>query len=85
MPDWILEFLRCPRSGSKLLLASEDTIARQHQLAREGRLFNAMGRTVSQFSSQGLVSENGKWLYLVDNGTPCLLAEEAIELAAQND
>lgn len=44
---------------------------------------NVMGRTVSVFSSQGLVSENGRWFYLLENGTPCLLAEEAIDMHAQ--
>jgi uncharacterized protein YbaR (Trm112 family) len=44
---------------------------------------NVMGRTVSEFSSQGLVSENGRWVYLLENGTPCLLAEEAIDMHSQ--
>jgi uncharacterized protein YbaR (Trm112 family) len=65
------------------MLASQDSIARLVQLSRDGKLMNVMGRTVSAFSSQGLVSENGRWVYLMENGTPCLLAEEAIELPAQ--
>lgn len=83
MPDWILKYLRCPQSGGTLLLASQDSIARLVQLSRDGKLMNVMGRTVSAFSSQGLVSENGRWIYSLENGTPCLLAEEAIELHAQ--
>jgi uncharacterized protein YbaR (Trm112 family) len=65
------------------MLASQDSIARLVQLSRDGKLMNVMGRTVSAFSSQGLVSENGRWVYLMENGTPCLLAEEAIDMHAQ--
>jgi uncharacterized protein YbaR (Trm112 family) len=83
LPDWILKYLRCPQSGGRLLLASQDSIARLIQLSRDGKLTNVMGRTVSAFSSQGLVSENGRWVYLLENGTPCLLTEEAIELHTQ--
>lgn len=84
MPDWILKYLRCPQSGGTLLLASQDAIARLVQLSHDGKLLNVMGRTVSEFSPQGLVSENGRWVYLMENGTPCLLAEEAIDMHAQS-
>jgi hypothetical protein len=49
------------------------------QHSRDAKLTNAMGRTVSQIPSQGLVSENGRWLYLMVGNSICLLADEAIE------
>jgi uncharacterized protein YbaR (Trm112 family) len=80
MPGWILEFLRCPHSGGKLSLAHDTSISKLIELSLEGKLFDAMGRTVSQFSSQGLVSENGRWAYRIENGALCLLAEEAVDM-----
>ncbi|MEQ1825992.1 MAG: hypothetical protein ABL921_08590 [Pirellula sp.] len=50
------------------------------KIAADGKLVNAMGRTVSTISSQGLVSENGRWLYLVECEIACLLSDEAIDL-----
>jgi hypothetical protein len=58
--------------------ASADLLAAIDELATDGKLVDAMGRTISVFSSQGLVSENGEWLYSMENDTPSLLAEEAV-------
>ena len=82
VPDWILEWIRCPQSGERLLLASQELIADVDRLARDGKLFDTMGRTISKFSSQGLISENGRWLYKMENNTPSLLADEAVELSS---
>ena len=82
LPEWVLEHLRCPRSGGKLFVASQSVINGLVQLSRDAKLMNVMGRTISQVPSQGLVSENGMWFYPVDEGVACLLADEAIEMTA---
>jgi uncharacterized protein YbaR (Trm112 family) len=79
-PDWMMEILRCPRTGGKLTLASPELLARLQEQAKLGQLSDAMGRTVSELPSQGLLSENARWLYLVDDGIPTLMAEEAISI-----
>jgi len=80
VPDWLLEWIRCPQTGERLRIADRELIADVHRLAQDGKLFDTMGRTISRFSSQGLISENGKWLYRMDGSTPSMLADEAIEL-----
>lgn len=80
MPEWLLEWIRCPQSGDRLQYANRELIENVNRLAQEGKLFDTMGRTISQFSPQGLISENGQWLYRIDHETPSLLADEAIPL-----
>jgi uncharacterized protein YbaR (Trm112 family) len=41
---------------------------------------NKIGRTVSAIPTQGLVSKDGRWLYPVVQGIPCLLPDEAIPI-----
>ena len=80
LPDWILEYLRCPRSGGQLLLASQVVMNALSERARNGTLFTVLGRTISQVPSQGLVSTDGRWFYGIEDGIVGLLADEAIEL-----
>jgi len=81
LPEWILEYLRCPQSSGRLLLASQVVFDALAERARGGALFTVLGRTLSQVPSQGLVSANGRWFYVVDNGIVGLLADEAIDLS----
>ena len=80
LPDWILEYLRCPQSSGKLLLASQVVLDALSERARGGTLFTVLGRTLSQVPSQGLVSANGRWFYSMIDGIACLMADEAIDL-----
>ena len=80
LPDWILEYLRCPQTGGKLLLASQVVLDTLSERARGGTLFTVLGRTISQVPSQGLVSANGRWFYRMNDGIACLMADEAVDL-----
>ena len=80
LPDWILEYLRCPQSNGKLLLASQVVLDALTERARVGTLFTVLGRTISQVPSQGLVSVNGRWFYSMNYGIACLMADEAVDL-----
>ena len=80
MPDWILGYLRCPQSGAKLLQASQTVLAAVAERVRKGTLVTVLGRTISQVPTQGLVSEDGRWFYAVNDEIAVLLADEAIEL-----
>lgn len=80
MPDWILGYLRCPQSGAKLLQASQAVLVAVAERARKGTLVTVLGRTISQAPMQGLVSENGRWFYAVNDEIAVLLADEAIGL-----
>ena len=45
-----------------------------------GRLRNRGGQAVTQPIDEGLVREDGKVLYPIDDGIPVMLIEESIEL-----
>ena len=82
MPDWILEYLRCPHSNGRLLLATDGELGALSERARSGKLFSVLGRTISQVPSQGLVSSDGRWFYEMNDGIACLMADEAIDMRA---
>ena len=73
LPDWILEYLRCPQSHGKLLLASQAVLDTLLERARCAALFSVLGRTISQVPSQGLVSANGRWFYPSSENTPAVV------------
>jgi len=80
LPDWILEYLRCPQSSGKLLLASQAVLDTLSERAQNGTLFTVMGRTTSQIPSQGLVRADGRWFYLTNDSIASLMADEAVSL-----
>ncbi len=80
LPDWILEYLRCPHSSGKLSFASQAVLDDLSERARAGKLISILGRTISEVPSQGLVSSDGRWFYSLHDGIACLMADEAVEL-----
>ena len=80
LPDWILEYLRCPQSSGKLLLASQAVLDTLSERAHNGTLFTVLGRTISQIPSQGLVSADGRWFYLTNDSIASLMSDEAVPL-----
>ena len=82
MPDWILEYLRCPHSNERLLRATQAELDVLSERARQDKAVSVLGRTISPIPSQGLVSENGRWFYAVNDGIANLMADEAVDLLA---
>ncbi len=80
LPDWILEYLRCPQSKGKLFLASHAVLDALLESVRSGALVTVLGRTISQVPSQGLVSADGRWFYSVNDSIARLMADEAVPL-----
>jgi len=78
-PD-LLEILVCPETKQPVALASAEILARLRREVEAGRLRNRGGQSVTQPISEGLVREDGKILYPVDDGIPVMLIEESIEL-----
>lgn len=79
-PNWFLGVIRCPNSGGKLSPANPVIL---HELSKrhlDAPLTNKLGRTISAPPTQGLVSEDGRWLYPIEKNIPCLLPDEAIEI-----
>ncbi len=76
----LLEILVCPETKQPVRPASEEILRGLAERAAAGALRNRGGETVATAPSEGLVREDGKVLYPVDDGIPVMLIEESIEL-----
>ncbi|MDH3519797.1 MAG: hypothetical protein OEM49_05010 [Myxococcales bacterium] len=76
----LLEILVCPETRQSLKLAEHDVLARLNTEIGAKRLRNRGGDVVQNPIDEGLVREDGKVLYVVDDGIPVMLIEESIEL-----
>ncbi len=75
----LLEILVCPESKQPVSSASEEILAKVNAEISAGRLRNRGGEKVEEAISAGLVREDRKILYPVDDGIPVMLIEESIE------
>ena len=76
----LLEILVCPETKQPVALASEDLLRKLAQDIEAGKVRNRGGEKVTKPITEGLVREDGKILYPVDDGIPVMLIEESIEL-----
>jgi uncharacterized protein YbaR (Trm112 family) len=76
----LLEILVCPETKQPVALASEELLSKLAQEIEAGKLRNRGGDKVTKPITEGLVREDGKILYPVDDGIPVMLIEESIEL-----
>ena len=76
----LLEILVCPETKQPVALASEEVLSKLAQDIEAGKVRNRGGEKVTKPISEGLVREDGKILYPVDDGIPVMLIEESIEL-----
>ncbi|MCZ6464689.1 MAG: hypothetical protein O7A09_10170 [Proteobacteria bacterium] len=76
----LLEILVCPETKQPVSLAPEDVLSRLNGEIEAGRLRNRGGDPVSKPIQEGLLREDGKILYIVDDDIPVMLIEESIAL-----
>ena len=76
----LLAILRCPESLQPLRLADDSLVQRLRQQARQADLANISGSRVAADFEALLVREDGKRAYLVRDGIPVMLIEEAVAL-----
>jgi uncharacterized protein YbaR (Trm112 family) len=76
----LLEILVCPETKQPVAVADDALIARINAEIESGRLRNRGGDKLSEPISEALVREDGKVVYVVDDGIPVMLIEESIEL-----
>jgi uncharacterized protein YbaR (Trm112 family) len=79
--DELLEILACPETKQPLAEASSDVLAKLNAQIEQGSLRTRGGEPVSETINEALVREDGKILYIVDDGIPVMLIEESIELS----
>jgi len=76
----LLEILVCPETKQPIALASDEVLGNLARDIEAGKVRNRGGEKVTQPITEGLVREDGKILYPVDDGIPVMLIEESIEL-----
>jgi len=76
----LLNILRCPDTRQKLALAQPALIAQINEAIAAARLRNRGGNPVSEKIDDGLVREDGKFLYPIRANLPIMLIDEAIAL-----
>lgn len=76
----LLEILVCPETKQAVSPAPDDVLQKLAAEVAAGRLRNRGGRKLEQAPDEGLLREDGKILYPVQDGIPVMLIEESIEL-----
>jgi len=76
----LVEILVCPETKQPVKLATPEQLEVLNAGIRDGTLRTRGGNTPTKELSEGLVREDGKILYAVDDGIPVMLVEESFEL-----
>jgi uncharacterized protein YbaR (Trm112 family) len=76
----LLEILVCPETKQPVRMAPADVLARLNERIRAGQVRNRGGAAVAKELAEGLLREDGRVLYPVDDGIPVMLIEESIEV-----
>ncbi|MCH2185992.1 hypothetical protein MK280_08990 [Myxococcota bacterium] len=78
--DELLEILVCPETRQAVALAAGELIEQLNQEIEAGRLRTRGGDKIAQPIQEGLVREDGRILYPIEDDIPVMLIEESIEL-----
>ncbi len=80
MDKRLLTVLRCPVSHRGLAVLKKDTLARVNAAISAGELVNHEGITLVAPLNEALITDDGKRIYVVDDGIPVLLEDESISM-----
>ena len=76
----LLEILVCPESKQPVAPAPATLLEELNAKVSDGSLRNRGGDPVSEPIAEGLLRQDKKILYIVDDSIPVMLIEESIEL-----
>lgn len=82
IPAELIEILMCPETRQPLRPAPLQLVERLNAEIRAGKLRNRGGTQVEKPIVEALVRDDGRALYVVEDGIPVMLVEESIEIAA---
>lgn len=76
----LLEILRCPVTKQSLSVLSADKITQINEQISSGRVRYADGVGVDKELEEGLITENGSFVYRVDHDIPIMLQQFSIPI-----
>ena len=76
----LLEILVCPETHQPVAMADEALLGTLNERVKSGTLRNHQGDAVSKSITEGLLREDGKALYIIDDGLPNMLIDERVDL-----
>ena len=77
----LLDILVCPETKQPVRIADADLLAQLNDSISQGSVQNRAGDQVTETVAEGLVREDGDWLYPVRDDIPIMLIDEAIPLS----
>ena len=76
----MLDILACPEDKTPVKLAEASLIEEINRRIEAGSLKNRAGNAVEKKIDGGLIREDGKYLYPIEDEIPIMLIDEAISL-----
>ena len=76
----LLDILVCPETKTSLKVAEESLIKSLNEKREAGDLLNRAGNPVKESFEAGLIREDKKFLYMIQQDIPIMLIDEAIPL-----
>lgn len=76
----LLEILVCPETHQPVRPADAATLERLNERIKAGAVKNRQGDPVKEPVREGLLRQDGKCLYVIDDGIPNMLIDERIDL-----
>ncbi|MBK34230.1 MAG: hypothetical protein CME26_01720 [Gemmatimonadetes bacterium] len=76
----LLDILACPEDKTPVKLADDNLVAEINRRIEAGSLKNRAGNPLEKPIDGGLVREDGKYLYPIEDEIPIMLIAEAIPL-----
>jgi len=76
----LLEILVCPETHQPIKLADEALLSTLNGQVKAKTLKNRQGQMVEAEITEALVREDGKCVYLIDDGIPNMMIDERVDL-----
>ena len=76
----LLEILVCPESQQTVGIAPAEILERLNSEIDAARLRNRGGDVVEKHIEEGLLRQDGKILYIIDDSIPIMLIDQSIKL-----
>lgn len=76
----LLEILACPETKEPVHLADATLLEQLNARIERGEVANRGGKKVEKKIDEGLVRQDGAYLYPIEEGIPIMLIDEAIPL-----